>query len=225
MKDYLDVVYDRRRIPKTDYPNRLVGYLLERFGIKPECKILDIGCGRGDFLGAFKNAGLDCYGVDLSDRCSENNLMVEYRDISKEKVPYPDSFFDVVYHKSLLEHFYSPDNLMKETFRVLKPGGLVVILTPDWVSQMKTFYEDFTHCRPYTKDALRDLLEIYGFSNIRTELFYQYPAIWRRPVLKTVSRALQLFISTPTARRLSALTKIKYFRWAVELMVLGYGNK
>ena len=114
---------------------------------------------------------------------------------------------------------------MKETFRVLKPGGLVIILTPDWVSQMKVFYEDFTHCRPYTKGALHDVLEIYGFSDVHAELFYQYPAIWKYPVLKAASRLLRLVISTPTARKLTALTRIKYFRWAVELMILGYGKK
>jgi ubiquinone/menaquinone biosynthesis C-methylase UbiE len=201
--------------------------LLNRFNIKPGFKLLEMGCGRGEFLESFQKAGLECYGVDLSDYCAKNkiNVKVKCQDISKENISYPDNFFDVVYHKSFLEHFYSPENVMKETFRVLKPGGRVIILTPDWVSQMKVFYEDFTHCRPYTKGALRDVLDIYGFSGVHTELFYQYPAIWKYPVLKAASRLLQLLISAPTARKLTALTKIKYFRWSVELMILGYGKK
>lgn len=227
MKDYVGVVYDEKRKPKTDYPDKLTKYLLDRFSIKPGFKLLEIGCGRGEFLESFQKAGLDCYGVDLSDYCSKNkvNLKVRCQDIFKEHISYPDNFFDVVYHKSLLEHFYSPENVMKETFRVLKPGGLIIILTPDWVSQMKIFYDDFTHCRPYTKNALQDVLEIYGFSNVYTELFYQYPGIWKYPILKVVSRLLQLLISAPMARKLTAATRIKYFRWSVELMVLGYGKK
>ena len=47
---------------------------------------------------------------------------------------------------------------MKESWRVLKPGGRLIALTPDWKSQMKTFYNDYTHVRPYTVDSLGDLL-------------------------------------------------------------------
>lgn len=227
MKDYVSVVYDEKRTPKTDYPDRFTRYLLGRFNIKPGFKLLEIGCGRGEFLESFQKAGLDCYGINLSSYCSDNkiNLKVRCQDVSRENISYPDNFFDVVYHKSLLEHLYSPEILMKETFRVLKPNGLVIILTPDWVSQMKNFYEDFTHCRPYTRSALQDALEIFGFSDVHTELFYQYPAVWKYPVLKVISRLLRLLISTSLARKLTRLTKIKYFRWSVELMVLGYGKK
>lgn len=227
MKDYVSVVYSEKRTPKTDYPDKFTRYLLDRFSIKPGFKLLEIGCGRGEFLESFEKAGINCYGVDLSGHCSKNkiNVKVICQDISKENLAYPDNFFDVVYHKSFLEHFYSPANVMKETYRVLKPGGQIIILTPDWTSQMKVFYEDFTHCRPYTKGALQDVLDIYGFFDIHTELFYQYPAIWKYPSLKILSRWLQLFISTPMARKLTEVTKIKYFRWSVELMVLGYGKK
>jgi ubiquinone/menaquinone biosynthesis C-methylase UbiE len=227
MKDYVSVVYDEKRTPKTDYPGRLIRYLIDRFGIPLGSKLLEIGCGRGEFLEFFQRAGLDCYGVDLSDYCKKNTtgLKVDCLDVAKENLPYSDDYFDVVYHKSVLEHLYSPDRIMQETYRVLKPGGRIIVLTPDWLSQMKTFYEDFTHCRPYTKSALQDVLGVYGFSDVHVELFYQYPAIWKYPVIKAISKLLQLLISTPMARKLTALTKIKYFRWSVELMVLGYGKK
>jgi len=227
MKDYVDVVYDEKRTPKTKYPAKLARYLSNRFNFKSGFKLLELGCGRGEFLEAFQKEGLDCYGVDLSSHCLENNpnLKVSCVDVVSVNLPYADNFFDVVYHKSFLEHFYSPDKIMKETLRVLKPCGQVIILTPDWASQMKTFYEDFSHCHPYTKDALRDLLEVFGFSNIKTENFYQYPAIWKYPVMKILSRLLQFLISISVARKLTKLTGIKYFRWSVELMILGYGEK
>lgn len=227
MKDYVGVIYAEKRTPKTDYPVKLTRYLTDRFNLKPGFKLLELGCGRGEFLESFQKDGLDCYGVDLSRYCLEKKpgLQVKCLDISSENLPYADNFFDLVYHKSFLEHFYSPDKIMKETLRVLKPGGQLIILTPDWASQMKTFYEDFSHCRPYTKEALEDLLEISGFLNVKTELFYQYPAIWKYPAVTILSRLLQLLISTPAARRLTELTGIKYFRWSVELMILGYGKK
>lgn len=227
MKDYVSIVYDDKRTPKTDYPSKFTRYLLNRFNIRPGAKLLEIGCGRGEFLDGFQKLGLDCYGVDLSNHCFKNNTGFNFTclDVSKDNLPYQDNFFDVVYHKSFLEHFYSPDKIMKETYRVLKPGGRVIILTPDWVSTIKIFYEDFTHCRPYTVRGLQDLLEMYGFLEVQTELFYQYEAIWKYPFLKGISRLLQLFVSTPLARKLTEFTKISYFRWSVELMVLGYGSK
>ncbi len=98
-------------------------------------------------------------------------------------------------------------------------------MTPDWVSQMKVFYEDFTHCRPYDAASLHDVLRIYGFSEIETELFYQLPVLWRYPGLKILCKLLQITLSTPNARKLTRTSGIKFFRWSVELMVLGAGIK
>lgn len=227
MKDYVSVVYDEKRTPRTDYPSKLVLYLFNRFNLKEKQKLLEIGCGRGEFLTAFQKLGLDCYGADMCDSSVKisGKLDVKKTDISKDKLPFEDNTFDIVYHKSLIEHLHSPINLMEETLRVLKPGGITIILTPDWASQMKVFYEDFTHFRPYDMTSLRDLLEIKGFSNVSSELFYQLPLVWHYPFLKVFSKLLQLFISTPKARKLTKITKIKFIRWSVELMVLGVGYK
>jgi len=225
--DYISVVYEQSRTPKTDYPRQLVAYLMDRFGLKAGDHLLEVGCGRGDFLLTFHDMGLRCAGVDVEGRSNEllPGLDVRQCDVSKELLPFGDDTFDVVYHKSLIEHLYSPENLMEETYRVLKPGGVTIILTPDWVSQMKVFYEDFTHCRPYDVTSLRDLLTIKGFSSVHTELFYQLPVVWRFPSLKILCKVPQLFVSTPKARKLTQTTGIKFFRWSVELMVLGYGKK
>jgi len=227
MKDYVSLVYSETRTPRTEYPFQLAYYLFHQFNLNKEEKLLEIGCGRGDFLASFKRLGLNCYGVDISNFSSVNltGIKVEKVDVSQDALPYEDNSFDIVYHKSLIEHLYSPDYLMKETHRVLKPGGRIIILTPDWVSQMKVFYEDFTHSRPYDLTSLSDLLNIYGFSKVETKLFYQLPVLWYHPWLKILSGFLQIFISTPTARRLTKISGIKFFRWSVELMVLGTGIK
>lgn len=225
--NYISTVYNETRTPKTEYPFRLASYLFDRFSINRGNKLLEVGCGRGDFLEAFQSLGAICYGTDLSTNYIANERGIETTccDVSSESLPYEDKFFDVVYQKSLLEHLYSPDNLMKEIHRVLKPGGKVIILTPDWVSQMKVFYEDFTHCRPYNTTSMHDLLIIYGFSEVLAERFYQLPVLWKYPLLKIPSGFLRLFLTTPAARKLTSFTGIKFFRWSVELMVLGAGVK
>jgi ubiquinone/menaquinone biosynthesis C-methylase UbiE len=227
MSDYVTVVYDEARTPRTEYPFQMVSYLFKRFHLQKGQKLLEIGCGRGEFLNVFKQLGMSCSGVDLSEHgfCHLNDIKVAKLDISQDDLPFENSSFDIVYHKSLIEHLYSPDHLMKETYRVLKPGGRIIILTPDWVSTMKVFYEDYTHSRPYTVTAVSDLLKVYDFKKIESELFYQLPILWRYPKLKIISLFLQMFLSTPAARYLTTVTGLKFFRWSVELMVLGTGEK
>ena len=58
------------------------------------------------------------------------------------------TIFDVIYSKSVIEHFYYPEKILKEAYRVLKPGGIIITLTPDWEFIYKSFYEDFTHRTP-----------------------------------------------------------------------------
>ncbi len=226
MKNYLKTTYSEKRAPKSNYPFQLANYLSKRFGLKSGMSILELGCGRSDFLKEFDNLGLICSGIDRDESAKSfaENLDIRISDLN-ESLPFDDNSFDIAYHKSVIEHLYSPDQLMKETLRVLKPDGKVIILTPEWVSQMKIFYEDITHCRPYNVAALRDTLNIYGFKNISVEKFYQYPAIWKYPFIKYLSKIISFFLDVRVARWLTAKTKIKYFRWAKELMVLGYGEK
>lgn len=225
--DYVSIVYDEKRKPKTYYPLELVSYLSNRFNIEKGSKLIEIGYGRGDFLDAFHQSGVECFGIDLCESSVKNlsHLQVKKADIVKDAIPFDDNMFDVVYHKSLIEHLYSPCHLMRETYRILKPGGRVIILCPDWNSQIKVFYNDFTHCRPYTTAALHDVLQVYGFSEVNTELFYQLPMLWKYRNLKIFSKLLQAVLSTPKARYLTEITGIKFFRWSVELMVLGTGIK
>jgi len=223
---YISTVYDLKRTPKTDYPVKFVEYLIKRFNLKPHSNLLEIGCGRCDFLLAFSENNFNCIGVDKEIISLENNNVKLYKvDIKKDKLPFADETFDVVYHKSVIEHFYSPDNLMQESLRVLKKGGKLIVLTPDWISQMQNFYEDYTHSRPYTVGALKDLFVIYNLKNAQVELFYQLPIVWKIPQIKIICKILSVFLNSFTARKITEITKIKFFRWAVELMIIGYGEK
>ncbi|MCX6721583.1 MAG: methyltransferase domain-containing protein, partial [Candidatus Staskawiczbacteria bacterium] len=132
--------------------------------------------------------------------------------------PFENNCFDTVFSKSVIEHIKVPDNFMKEIIRVLKPGGKLIILTPDWQSQMNIFYDDYTHVHPYTAIGLRDMLKVFGFKKVEAEKFYQLPILWRYAWLKIFSRLLQLF--GPVKK----IYKNKFIRWSRELMVLAYGE-
>lgn len=227
--DYLGVIYDRTRTPETDYPRALADHLCRRFGLSDGGRLLEIGCGRGDFLRAFRAAGMNGEGVDREQSAASLSPdlapFIRRCDVTSEPLPFDDAAFDVVYHKSLLEHMWDPMPLMRETWRVLKPGGALLVLTPDWRTQYRTFYEDFTHCRPYDVTALTDLLAICGYERCVCEDFRQLPGVWNSAALRWLSAAVGSCLSVHLARRMTAATGVKFFRWSAELMVLGYGVK
>lgn len=221
MRGYIDVIYDEKVRPYTEYPLQLCKYLFNRFKMNRGDKLLDVGCGRGDFLRGFKDLGLDVHGLDNEKSYSRTlkDIEVRYANIESEPFPFDNQMFDVVFSKSLIEHLFNPKNFMRECERVLKPAGRIIIMTPDWISQMKTFFDDYTHRQPYSATSVKDILDIFGFKEVTSEVFYQLPILWRYPLLKILSRFLKLFVSVTTKSR------IKFVRWSVELMILGTGTK
>ena len=222
MPGYIDIIYDEKVRPYTEYPGQLCNYLLHRFNIKKEDRLLEVGCGRGDFLKGFKDSGLNVCGLDYERPLSQvmlKDIEVRYANLENEPFPFDNDVFDVVFSKSVIEHIFKPENFMKESYRVLKPGGRIVLMTPDWISQMKIFFDDYTHRQPYAVAGVKDALNIFGFTEVSSELFYQLPMLWRYPALKVLSRILQLLVPVTTKSR------IKFIRWSVELMILGTGIK
>lgn len=217
MKGYNEVIYNKKVRPVTTYPYELARYLVKRFGIKKGSKVLDNGCGRGDFLRGFQRCGMKVYGTDL-----EKTFKGVYHGINLEtdRLPFEDDYFDVVFSKSVIEYIHNPQNYLNEMYRVLKPGGTLVIMVPDWHSCMYIYYDDFTHVQPYTLDGLRDVLNIFEFKNISCEKFYQLPCVWRHPSLKIFCKILQFIFPV---RKIS--TRNKFFRFSRELILLGTANK
>ncbi len=179
-RDYVDVVYNEQDRPLTTYPGKLARYLFDRYGIKAGQIFLDIGCGRGEFLRGFIGCGVKGYGVDRSRAaekyCPEAELFTA--DLENDGLPFEDNFFDVIYSKSVIEHFYYPEKLVSEIYRVLKPGGLVITMCPDWEFNYRIYFEDYTHRTPFMQSSLRDIQLIHGFENVRVERFRQLPVLW-----------------------------------------------
>jgi ubiquinone/menaquinone biosynthesis C-methylase UbiE len=218
-RNYLSVVYDEKSHPYNDYPKKLCAYLFQSFALRQGMKMLEPGCGRGELLNNFKELGLDVVGVDISSEAAnfDNGLDVKLCDIENEKLPFKDNTFDVIYSKSFIEHLYYPERYLEEAFRVLKPNGLLITLVPDWESNYKTYFDDFTHRTPFTSVALEDAYEMYGFSEVNVFKFRQLPVVWKYPKLNYLCATISPFIPVRT--------KNKFFRWSRELMLVGVGVK
>ena len=107
-------------------------------------------------------------------------------DLERDLFPFPDLFFDMVFSKSVIEHVANTDHFLSEMFRVLKPGGLAILLTPDWKTQAHIFWDDYTHVKPWTRKGLQNALKIHGFEKIESILFRQLPLVWKYPFLELV---------------------------------------
>lgn len=216
--NFVAVTYAESHHPYTLYPNRLTRYLVDRFHLKPGARLLDVGCGRGEFLKGFSLAGLQVCGLDRSLQakalCPEGR--VEAIQLESEPFPFEDDGFDVVFCKSVIEHFYYPEKIVQEIHRVLKPGGIAIIMTPDWVSQFKIFYEDFTHRTPFTEQSLSEILCVFNFNDVRVEKFRQLPFLWKRPFLSPLCG----LIAAVTPR-----SSVKIIRFSKEIMLLATGTK
>ncbi|MDD2665851.1 MAG: class I SAM-dependent methyltransferase [Methanocellales archaeon] len=98
-------------------------------------RILDIGCGDGT-LGYFaKNNYREVYGVDISDNALEiakkRGVITKKVNLNDENLPFKDNYFDAITCLDVIEHVFEPIVLIKEIYRVLIEGGLVVISTPN----------------------------------------------------------------------------------------------
>lgn len=220
-REYLEVHYDSKKRPFTDYPGKLAKELLRKHKLKINGTLLEVGVGRPDVAMGFKNVGFRVSGCDISKtsaiQCKEAGIKFKYVDLFKEKLPYADNSFDVVYSKSVIEHMNDPLNFISECFRVLKPGGRIIVLTPDWEANYKIFFDDFTHVRPMSRRSMQFILSMQESTDINVYRFRQLPRTWRNPVMNGLSSLVSHFVPVTT--------KIKVLRWSRELMLAGVATK
>ena len=221
-RDYVDVIYNEADRPLTQYPQKLARHLFERYSLRPGDRLLDVGCGRGEFLSGFMACGMAGFGVDRSTAAKRlcPSASLKTADLERDGLPYEESYFDVVYSKSVIEHFYHPERLAQEMMRVLKPGGLAITMCPDWEFNYRTYYEDYTHRSPFMQASLRDIHLIHGFDDVRVGRFRQLPILWGSGKwllpLAEVTRVLAPDFLKPRS---------KWVRFAKEIMLIASAVK
>jgi len=197
MPNYLEINYAEDEYGPQEYPQQLCNYLTDRFFMTGESGgklLLDIGSGKGNALVGFARNGFEVKGVDKRNECITilPDLDIRECDLEEDNLPFEDESFDYVYSKSVIEHVYNTQHFVKETHRVLKPGGVTVQLTPDWATDYKIFWDDPTHVKPFTRKGLQNAFKLADFIDVKCEGFYQLPFLWKFPRLIFIARVIAL---------------------------------
>ncbi len=163
---------EARESLKPRYKKRLK--LINRFGIH-NGKLLDLGCGEGHFLKYASSHEWDVSGIDLKVENTEfAKKILEIRNIqctSLGQALLPEKTFDVVTLYDLIEHLAHPFSELKKIHKLLRPGGLVVISTPNvknsfFMKELWTGYITKGHIYFFSKKTLTQMLQRAGFKVI-----------------------------------------------------------
>jgi 2-polyprenyl-3-methyl-5-hydroxy-6-metoxy-1,4-benzoquinol methylase len=117
-------------VPLAPKQQKVLDYLLTQ---KPQGRLLDVGCSNGHFLFWAKQAGLEVVGVELNPATAEiaqkNGLSVSVGTI--ESATFEPSSFDFILMGDLIEHVTNPRAVIQAASKLLRPGGLLVLVTPN----------------------------------------------------------------------------------------------
>jgi len=153
-------------------------------------EVLDIGCGRGEFLELMREAGVTARGIDLSqesvDLCRHKGLQAETADLFKYLADLPEASLDGIFSAQVVEHL--PPERLPDMIRLassrLERDGVLAIETPNpecLAIFASHFYLDPTHTRPVPHALLTFYMEEYGLGLIQVRRLS--PAIESMPAL------------------------------------------
>jgi ubiquinone/menaquinone biosynthesis C-methylase UbiE len=120
------------RIPRKDEYRVMAPYMAN---LPKGARVLDGGCGLGDWVLAFQREGFSVVGLDLSRKTVEQLKArfpeTEFMAGDIRETGFPDGSFDAYFSWGVIEHFESgPQDCLREAWRILKPGGLLFISVP-----------------------------------------------------------------------------------------------
>ncbi|MEY2911023.1 MAG: hypothetical protein RLZZ184_332 [Cyanobacteriota bacterium] len=187
----LDAFYlafeDHFRGTREDIVNRLKVYLplIEKANVgTPDAPILDVGCGRGEWLELLRESGYTARGLDINrvmiEQCQARGLEVIAGDVIDYLASLPDNSLGAVTGFHIIEHlpFKMLMRLFSETVRVIKPQGLVIFETPNPDNVLvgsNTFYLDPTHINPLPSPTIKFMAETCGLYNTQIITLHPYP--------------------------------------------------
>jgi SAM-dependent methyltransferase/exonuclease VII small subunit len=146
--------------------------------------VLDIGCGRGEFLALLRESGVTARGIDLNDAmvavCREKGFEATKADALSYLRGVPPGSLGGLFAAQVVEHLEPAylTRLLEAAFEALRPGAPIVLETINpacWFAFFESYIRDITHVRPLHPDTLKFLLIASGFQQIEIRYRAPYP--------------------------------------------------
>jgi O-antigen chain-terminating methyltransferase len=186
----LDSLYvaleDELRGSREDIKGRLAPYV-DRVSLagagQPHAPILDVGCGRGEWLELLREEHLAAYGIDsntvMIDRSTSLGLDARHADLLAHLEGLQDGALGGLTAFHVVEHlpFGILVDFLDQALRVLQPGGILILETPNPEAMRvgaTTFYNDPTHRNPIPPVLLRFLVKNRGFTEVEILLLHPF---------------------------------------------------
>ncbi len=147
--------------------------------------VVDLGCGRGEWLELMREQGWQGQGIDLNpvmvEVCGEFGLTAQCLDALTYLKSLPESSVAAITGFHIIEHlpFAVLHGLFTEATRVVKAGGVILFETPNPENVLvgsHTFYHDFSHRNPVTPSAITFMAQYFGFVEVEIIRSHPYPA-------------------------------------------------
>lgn len=131
-REFFDI-YNSQREAIESIP---YSYALHEYKDFKDKKVLDVGCGNGYVLSKYAAEGAEVFGIDITqagiDLCNKRfeylSLKGDFRVADAQVIPFPDDTFDCVCSMGVLHHVPDTQKALDEIYRVLKPGGRLIVM-------------------------------------------------------------------------------------------------
>ena len=188
--DYRYLVFENQhRGTEQEIKERLQEYL--RY-FTESSQVLDIGCGRGEFLELLREHGIEGYGIDSNQHtvayCSQKGLHAQQTDVFAHLNALPDGGLDGIFMAHVIEHFDARgmQQLLQTCFDKLAPHKYLVVETPNPGSLYALshyFYKDVTHRNPLPAETVEFFLKCAGFQDVQIVYKNPFPQKYLLPEL------------------------------------------
>ncbi len=172
---------DQFRGSIEDIRQRLADYLPIFEGASD---VLDVGCGRGEFLRLLAERGVKARGIDINhemvESCRARGLEVAEGDAVDHVASLPDRSLGGLFAAQVVEHL-EPERLMRlldVAFSKMRPGSRIVLETINpacWAAFFHSYIRDLSHVRPIHAETLKYLLQATGFQQVEIRYRAPYP--------------------------------------------------
>jgi SAM-dependent methyltransferase len=156
--------------------------LSQQFKNQKCCRVLDFGCGRGGFVHYCQKHSYDAHGLELNEKTVYGATALGIQNVRAQRIEeQPTSSYDVVTAIHVLEHMTDCAAIIKQFARVLKPGGLAIVIMPNYhstrfrISPKSYWNAPYQHLNAMNEPSLTKAFTKNGFEKIPLKILPNDP--------------------------------------------------